>query len=82
MQVFDKKTLGMHWQTHKVGAKHFREGERRKDERLEVAVALGGDPTTIWTGSMPLPPDMDEFAVSGVLRQKPVRLVKCKTVDL
>ena len=41
MQVYDERTVGMHWQTHKVGAKHFREGERRKDERLEVAVALG-----------------------------------------
>ena len=82
MQVYDERTVGMHWQTHKVGAKHFREGERRKDERLEVAVALGADPTTMWTGSMPLPPDMDEFAVSGVIRQKPVRLVKAKTVDL
>ena len=31
MQVYDERTVGMHWQTHKVGAKHFREGERRKD---------------------------------------------------
>ncbi len=82
MQVFDERTVGMHWQTHKVGAKHFREGERRKDEKLEVAVALGADPTTMWTGSMPLPPDMDEFAVSGVIRQKPVKLVKAETVEL
>ncbi len=82
MQVYDSKTTGMHWQSHKVGARHFRTGERIRSERIDVAVALGGDPTTMWSGSMPLPPDMDEFAVSGVLREEPVELVKCKTVDL
>ena len=82
MQVYDGKTMGMHWQTHKVGARHYRDGEERSLDRLEVAVALGGDPTTMWTGSMPLPPDMDEIAVSGVIRGKPVEMVKCKTIDL
>ena len=82
MQVFDGKTMGMHWQSHKVGARHYRDGEERRLERLDVAVALGGDPTTIWTGSMPLPPDMDEIAASGVIRGKPVEMVKCKTIDL
>ena len=82
MQVFDGKTMGMHWQSHKVGARHYRDGEERSLERLDVAVALGGDPATIWTGSMPLPPDMDEIAVSGVIRGKAVEMVKCKTIDL
>ena len=82
MQIFDRATAGMHWQSHKVGARHFRSGERRRDERLEVAVALGGDPTTVWTGALALPPDMDEFAVSGVIRGAPVDLVPCRTVDL
>ena len=82
MQVFDRHTTGMHWQTHKGGAQHYRIGESGGVERLEVAVALGGDPTTIWSGSMPLPPDMDEFAVSGLIREAPVELVRCKTVSL
>ncbi len=82
MQVFDGKTMGMHWQSHKVGARHYRTGEEQRIERLEVAVALGADPTTIWTGSMPLPPDMDEFAIAGVIRGKALETVKCKTVDL
>ena len=36
----------------------------------------------MWTGSMPLPPDMDELAASSVIRGEPVEVVKCKTVDL
>lgn len=82
MQIFDSRTCGMHWQTHKGGAHHYRVGEAQRVERLEVAAALGGDPTTIWSGSMPLPPDMDEFAVSGLIRETPVELVQCKTVDV
>jgi 4-hydroxy-3-polyprenylbenzoate decarboxylase len=82
MQVFDKKTTGMHWQTHKVGAQHERSGKDKGIGRLEVAVALGGDPATIWAGSVPFPPGIDEFSAAGLIREKPVELVKCKTVDL
>ncbi len=82
MQVFDGQTTGMHWQTHKVGMRHMRRSGEQGLERLEVAVALGGDPATIWTGSMPLPPDMDELGVAGFIRGEPVELVKCKTIDL
>lgn len=82
MQVYDRRTTGMHWQTHKVGARHFREADAQRQERLEVAVALGGDPVTMWSGSMPLPPDLDELVAAGFIRGEPVELVPCKTVDL
>ncbi len=82
MQIYDARTAGLHWQTHKVGAAHYRAGEAAKRERLDVAVALGGDPTTIWSGSMPLPPDMDEIGVAGLIRGEAVEMVKCKTIDL
>ncbi len=82
MQVYDARTTGMHWQTHKVGAHHYRASEEAGMERLDVAVALGGDPTTMWTGSLPLPPDMDEIMVSGLIRERAVEMVQCKTVDL
>ncbi len=40
MQVYDRRTTGMHWQQHKGGAQHHRVAERL-GKRLEVAVALG-----------------------------------------
>jgi 4-hydroxy-3-polyprenylbenzoate decarboxylase len=82
LQVYDRNTTGMHWQTQKVGAHHYRVSQERGDARMEVAVALGGDPASIWTGSAPLPPDMDEMTVAGFLREEGVELVKGKTVDL
>ena len=63
MQVFDSRTTGMHWQTHKVGARHY----RASGDKLEVAVALGGDPASIWTGSAPLPPEVDEMTLAGFI---------------
>ena len=82
MQIYDARTTGMHWQTHKVGAHHYRVSQERQDNRLEVAVAIGADPATMWTGSAPLPPDMDEMAAAGFIRQEGVELVKAKSVDL
>ena len=82
LQVYDSRTTGMHWQTHKVGTHHYRMGQERGMDRLDIAVALGGDPTSIWTGSAPLPPDMDEMTVAGFLRKEAVELVKAKTSDL
>ncbi|MCB9383941.1 MAG: menaquinone biosynthesis decarboxylase [Bryobacterales bacterium] len=83
MQVYDDRTTGMHWQTHKQGAEHYRrllaEG---KQERMEVAVAIGSDPATMFSAILPLPPDLDEMMFAGFLRGKPVEMVRCKTVDL
>ena len=83
MQVYDERTTAMHWQIHKGGAEHFRWLERQgKGRRMEVAVAIGCDPATMLSGILPLPADLDEFLFAGFLRQEPVELVKCETVDL
>jgi 4-hydroxy-3-polyprenylbenzoate decarboxylase len=83
MQIFDERTTGMHWQTHKQGAEHYRrlvaEG---KQTRMDVAVAIGSDPATMYSAILPLPPDLDEMMIAGFLRGSPVEMVKCKTVDL
>jgi 4-hydroxy-3-polyprenylbenzoate decarboxylase len=55
---------------------------READNKLEVAVAIGCDPAVTYAATAPLPPDIDELVFAGFLRQSPVRLVKCKTVDL
>ncbi|MCZ7567473.1 MAG: menaquinone biosynthesis decarboxylase [Ardenticatenaceae bacterium] len=81
-QVFDDKTLGVHWQRHKGGTEHQRVAQVLKKEKIPVALSLGGDPATIWSGSAPLPPDIDEMMLAGFLRGKPVELVPCKTVPL
>ena len=50
--------------------------------RMEVAVAIGTDPTVTFSSIVPAPPDVEEYLIAGFLRQKSVELVKCETVDL
>jgi 4-hydroxy-3-polyprenylbenzoate decarboxylase len=83
LQVFDERTTGMHWQTHKQGAEHYRRLRARGEtKRMDVAVAIGADPATMYSAILPLPPDLDEMMIAGFLRSKPVEMVKCETVDL
>ena len=83
MQLYDDRTAGMHWQTHKQGAEHYRRmlAQSGKD-RMDVAVAIGSDPATMYSGILPLPPDLDEMMIAGFLRSSPVEMVKCQTCDL
>ncbi len=55
MQVMGRDVTGMHWQRHKTGARHL-EAAKRRGERLEVAVALGGDPALTYAATAPIPP--------------------------
>jgi len=82
MQIFDDRTAGMHWQTHKQGAEHYRRLRSHGLKRMDVAVAIGSDPATMYSSILPLPPDMDEMMIAGFLRQSPVEMVKCVTRDL
>ena len=83
MQVLDRSTTGMHWQRHKTGTRHL-EKAKRLGQRLEVAVALGGDPALIYAATAPLPPipGLDEFALAGYLRGQRYPLVRGVSVDL
>jgi 4-hydroxy-3-polyprenylbenzoate decarboxylase len=82
MQLFDERTAGMHWQTHKQGAEHYRRLSHHGRTRMEVAVAVGADPATMFSAILPLPPDLDEMMMAGFLRGSPVEMVKCRTSDL
>lgn len=81
LQMYDKCTTGMHWHLHKDGAENYRRCAA-KNGHMEVAVALGCDPATIYSATAPLPRGISEFLFSGFLRNKPLELVKCKTLDL
>jgi 4-hydroxy-3-polyprenylbenzoate decarboxylase len=83
IQIFDERTAGMHWQTHKQGAEHYRrEQALGRAKRMDVAVAIGCDPATMYSAILPLPPDLDEMMIAGFMRSSPVEMVKCQTIDL
>ncbi len=81
IQVLGRDRLAMHWQRHKVGAAHWREMAVR-GEVMHVAIALGGDPPSVYSASAPLPPNVDEYLFAGFLRRKPVQLAKAVDSNL
>jgi 4-hydroxy-3-polyprenylbenzoate decarboxylase len=82
MQKLDRRSTAMHWQVHKTGARHFRRAKEMGLSRLEVAVAIGGDPALTYAATAPLPDGIDEWMFAGFLRKRAVGTVKCKTVEL
>ncbi|MGC8967382.1 MAG: menaquinone biosynthesis decarboxylase [Thermus sp.] len=83
MQVLDRRSTAMHWQLHKVGRRHL-EKAKKLGKRLEVAVALGGDPVLTYAATAPLPPlpGVSEFHLAGFLRGAPIELARGVSVDL
>jgi len=49
---------------------------------MPVVIAIGGDPASIYSGSAPLPPGIDEFLFAGFIRRQHVELAKALTCDL
>lgn len=83
MQVLDARSTGMHWQLHKVGRRHY-DKAKKLGQRLEVAVALGGDPILTYAATAPVPPipGVTEFNLAGFLRGTPLELAQGVTVNL
>ena len=81
MQVFDKKTTGMHWHLHKNSARHYND-YKKLGKRMPASVTLGGDPAYTYAATAPLPDNVDEYILAGFLRNQRVELVKCLTNDI
>ncbi|HEY3862843.1 MAG TPA: menaquinone biosynthesis decarboxylase [Verrucomicrobiae bacterium] len=81
IQIFDQTTTGMHWQLHKVAARHGRR-YYETGQRMPVSIFLGGDPALAFCATAPLPDGLDEFLLAGYLRKKSVELVRCVSNDL
>ncbi|MBT6842438.1 MAG: menaquinone biosynthesis decarboxylase [Candidatus Melainabacteria bacterium] len=88
LQKFDNVTTGMHWHKHHDGAQNFRKSLKRVKEngreslRMEMAIAIGTDPVVAYAGTAPLPAAIDEMILAGMIRNKAVELVQCKTIDI
>jgi 4-hydroxy-3-polyprenylbenzoate decarboxylase len=51
-------------------------------EPMPIAIVIGCAPVVAFTGPQKLAIDLDELAVAGGLAGAPIRMVKCRTVDL
>jgi len=81
LQVFDKNTTGMHWHIHKDGSHYYNEYCQAK-KRMPVAVAIGADPATTYAATAPMPRNLDEMILAGFIRNRPVPMTRCITIDI
>ena len=81
LQVFDNKTLGVHFQIHKDSNHFFHEYKKAKVP-MPISIAIGGDPLYIWCGQAPLPIGVFELMLYGFIKKQNAKLVKCITNDL
>ncbi|MBK5211938.1 MAG: menaquinone biosynthesis decarboxylase [Coriobacteriia bacterium] len=82
LQIFDRNTTGLHIHEHHDGAKNLREWKASGVSRVPISVAIGADPVTIFSATAPVPPMIDEYLFSGIIRGESVEVVKCVTNDL
>ena len=81
LQIYDKNTLGLHWQIHK-DSNHFFHEYKKAGKKMPVSIAIGGDPLYTYCGTAPLPIGIFELMLYGFIKNKSAKLVKCKTNDL
>jgi UbiD family decarboxylase len=55
---------------------------QKRAEPMPCAVVIGCSPAILFTGPQKLPIDQDELSVAGGLIGAPVRIARCKTIDL
>jgi UbiD family decarboxylase len=55
---------------------------RDRHEKMPIAVVVGAAPIVMFTGPQKLAVDMDEMGVAGAAAGSPIRMARCRTVDL
>src|SRR5689334_16995367 len=81
VQLFGPRKAARHWHMHHDGARHFRMYQRR-NEKMPIAIVLGGEPVLTYAATAPLPPGIEELLFAGFLNGGGIELVKCRTHDL
>ena len=81
LEILDRDRLAIDWAAHDEHARLLGE-YRRRNQRMPVAAVLGGDPAGLLAASALLPPGVDTVALAGLLRQRPMEAVSCRSVDL
>jgi 4-hydroxy-3-polyprenylbenzoate decarboxylase len=55
---------------------------RKRGEKMPIAIVVGCAPIVMFTGPQKLAIDMDEMGVAGAAAGAPIRMTRCRTVDL
>jgi UbiD family decarboxylase len=81
VQIKANNRLGISLGAHQDAVVHWKKS-RERGRPLEAAIIVGGPPVVAYACVQKVPYGTDEYTIAGGLAGEPIRLVKCKTVDL
>lgn len=82
LQKVSRNKLILRWLKMRGGAEHYRKWQTLKQEPMPVAAIIGANPALTMSAVMPIPNTMSEYNFAGLIQNKAVKLVQCKTIDL
>jgi len=80
-QLIDEKRTAMHWHMHHDGARHWR-AWKKLGKPMPCAIVLGGESVLPYAATAPMPPGISELLLAGIMNDKAIELVACKTIDM
>lgn len=81
VQIRGERKAAIQWKAGSGAARHA-EQHLLAGKAMPVAIALGGDPATLFSAMFPLPGDLDEMTFAGFLRGVPLATIPCRSVQL
>jgi 4-hydroxy-3-polyprenylbenzoate decarboxylase len=82
LQLVSKNKLIMRWLKMRGGAQHHARWKELKNKPMPAAAVIGANPAITLAAVMPIPSNISEYNFAGLLQNKAVELVQCKTIDL
>ncbi len=80
--VRNKNSLGMLIEPQHHGRVHMRQWREAGHRFMPMAVAIGVDPLCLICSAISFPSGVAEYEMVGALRQSPLELIRCETIDL
>lgn len=77
IQRYSKNRTGLHFQIQKGGGFHFHEAEKQ-NRALPVTIFIGGPPALILSAITPLPENVPEILIAGLMQGKKLDTVRCR----
>ncbi len=81
LEIVDRNRLAVGWQRYHGASRHLASC-RASAKQLPIAVVLGSDPALVVAAAAPLPAEADSYVFAGLLRGKPLEVVKCRSHEL
>ncbi|MDY6864196.1 MAG: UbiD family decarboxylase [Thermodesulfobacteriota bacterium] len=79
--LHDLRSIGLYLAGPRHGMMHAKK-YYSMGKRMPVAIAIGVDPLVLMSAVAEVPVNVSEYDIAGGLKNEPVSLVKCETVDL